>query len=116
MNISLLLELVSDAAPGRVVLGPRGKGGVTAGGLRELSEDRAAWLVARGAQLVGFLGLNSPSFPAVLLSAARSGVPFAPLNFRLPDTQLRGLIQRIAPAVLVADSDLAGRGAVIDGV
>ena len=116
MNISLLLEMVSDAAPDRVVLGSRSDGGLTAGVLRALSEDRAAWLCATGAQNVGFLGLNSPAFPVVLLSAARAGLPFAPLNFRLPDEQLRGLLGRIAPGVLVADPDMADRAAGVDGL
>ena len=116
MNISLLLEMVSDAAPDRVMLGARGGGGMTAGGLRQLCDDRAAWLCARGVRRVGFLGLNSPAFPAVLLSAARSGAPFAPLNFRLPDAQLRGLMERIAPAVVVVDADMAERAGGIDGV
>jgi len=116
VNISLLLEMVSDAAPQRVVLGSRPEGGLTAGELRRLSEDRAAWLSARGGQNVGFLGLNSPTFPAALLSAARAGLPFAPLNFRLPDEQLRGLLDRIAPGVLVADADMAHRAAGVDGL
>ena len=94
MNISLLLEMVSDAAPDRVILGSSTQGGVTARALRELSETRASWLSASGADHVGFLGLNSLAFPAVLLSAARAGLPFAPLNFRLPDEQLRRLIAR----------------------
>lgn len=116
MNISLLLEMVSDAAPERVVLGPRAEGGITAGELRQLCNERAAWLSGRSVKHVGFLGLNSPAFPVVLLSAAGSGVPFAPLNFRLPDDQLRGLIERISPAVVVADADMAERAGGVDGI
>jgi acyl-CoA synthetase (AMP-forming)/AMP-acid ligase II len=115
MNISLLLEMVSDAAPGRVVLGPRDNG-ITAGGLRRLTDDTAAWFSTLGVQHVGFLGLNSPAFPVTLLSAARAGIPFAPLNFRLPDTQLRGLFERIAPGILVADADMAARAGGIEGL
>ena len=115
MNISLLLEMVSDAAPDRVVLGPR-SGGVTAAALRELTDRRAAWLLGTGAQQVGFLGLNSAALPAVLFSAARAGLPFAPLNFRLPDDQLKGLLERIAPVVLVADRDMANRASGTEGL
>jgi fatty-acyl-CoA synthase len=116
LNISLLLEMVTDAATNRVVLGSRSGDGLTAGALRELSERGAAWLFRNDVQHVGFLGLNSPAFPAVLFSAARAGVPFAPLNFRLPDDQLRGLLARIAPGVLVADSDMAERASGIEGL
>ena len=116
MNVSLLLEMVSDAAPERVVVGSRTGPGTTAAGLRALSEARAAWLSKSGVQHVGFLGLNSGAFPAVLFSAARAGVPFAPLNFRLPDDQLRGLLSRIAPGVLVADADMAHRARGVDGL
>ena len=107
--------MVSDAAPDRVVLGPRDSG-LTAGALRVLSEEKAAWLAGIGAETVGFLGLNSPAFPAALLSAARAGAAFAPLNFRLPDAQLRALLERIAPGVLVADGDMAGRASGVDGL
>lgn len=116
MNISLLLEMVSDAAPERVLLGSPSEGGITAATLRDVSENRAAWLSERGAQHVGFLGLNSPAFPAALLSAARAGLPFVPLNFRLPDDQLRALLARIAPAIVAVDSDMADRAAGVDGV
>lgn len=115
MNVSLLLEMVSDAAPDRVLLGPR-ESGLTAGALRALSEEKAAWLLGLGAGTVGFLGLNSPAFPATLFSAARAGIPFAPLNFRLPDAQLRGLLERISPGVLVADPDMAGRASGVRGL
>lgn len=116
MNISLLLEMVSDAVPERVVLGSRGDGGITASGLRRLCEQRAAWIAERGVRHVGFLGSNSPAFPAVLFSAAAAGIPFAPLNFRLPDASLRGLLERISPAVVVADDDMAERADGIEGI
>lgn len=115
MNISLLLEMVSDATPERVLLGTRDSG-LTAASLRALSEQKAAWLTGVGAETVGFLGLNSPAFPATLLSAARAGAAFAPLNFRLPDAQLRGLLERITPGVVVADPDMVGRATGVDGL
>ena len=115
MNISLLLEMVSDATPERVLLGPRDSG-LTAASLLALSEQKAAWLTGVGAETVGFLGLNSPAFPATLLSAARAGAAFAPLNFRLPDAQLRGLLERITPGVVVADPDMVGRASGVDGL
>lgn len=108
--------MVSDAAPERVVLGRRGEGGITSGALHRLSQQRAAWIAARGVAHVGFLGSNSPAFPAALFSAAGAGVPFAPLNFRLPDASLRGLLDRISPAVVVADGDMAERAGGIDGI
>lgn len=107
--------MVSDAAPDRVVLGPRDSG-LTAGALRAFTEEKAGWIAGRGAGTVGFLGLNSPAFPATLLSAARAGAAFAPLNFRLPDAQLRVLLERITPGLLVADDDMAGRASGVEGL
>ena len=65
---------------------------------------------------MGFLGLNSVAFPSVLYSAARAGLPFVPLNFRLPDEQLRRLLARIAPGIVVADPDMKPRAEGIDGL
>ena len=100
--------MVSDADPDRVLLGPR-QSGTTAGHLREATERNARWLASLNVSNVGYLGLNAPAFPVSFLSAARAGIPFAPLNYRLTDSQLGGLLERLAPALVVADDDMAGR-------
>ena len=115
MNIPLLVEMVAEGAPDRTVLGPRG-GGWTAADLLASTRAGAAQIAARGANRVGFLGLNSPAFPITLLSAARAGVPYSPLNYRLTDEALSGILERLAPALLIGDAEMLDRAEGIDGL
>jgi acyl-CoA synthetase (AMP-forming)/AMP-acid ligase II len=115
MNIPLLVEMIADAVPDRVLIGDL-KGGWTASQLLEGMQSGAAKLKGLGAERVAFLGLNSPAFPITLLSAARAGLPFAPLNYRLTDDQLAAVLDRVAPAVLVGDRDMLARTEAIRGL
>ena len=115
MNIALLVEMVAEAEPDRPLLGAR-ENSWTAAELLASMEAGARFLLARGAPRVGFLGLNSPAFPLTLLAATRAGLPFAPLNYRLTDETLRNVLERLAPAVLVADDDMLDRTAGVDGL
>ena len=115
MNIALLVEMVAEAEPDRSLLGPR-ESSWTAAELLASMEAGARFLLGRGAPRVGFLGLNSPAFPLTLLAATRAGIPFAPLNYRLTDETLRNVLERLVPAVLIADDDMLDRTAGVDGL
>ena len=115
MNIALLVEMVAEAEPDRSLLGAR-QSSWTAAQLLASMEAGARFLLARGAPRVGFLGVNSPAFPLTLLAATRAGLPFAPLNYRLTDETLRNVLERLAPALLVADDDMLDRTAGVDGL
>lgn len=115
MNIPLLVEMIAEAVPDRTVLGARGEAW-TASGLLGAMEAGASEIAARKAERVGFLGLNSPAFPLTLLSAARAGVPYAPINYRLTDDALHGILERLAPAVLIGDADMLDRTEGVEGL
>ncbi|HEX4862692.1 MAG TPA: AMP-binding protein [Acidimicrobiales bacterium] len=115
MNIPLLVEMVAEAVPDRIVIGTRERGWSAAELLASM-EAGASSLLARGAQRVGFLGLNSPAFALTLLASARAGLPFAPLNYRLTDHALHNVLERLAPAVVVADDDMLERASGVDGI
>jgi len=70
-------------------------------------------IVATGAERVAFLDEASPALPLALFGSAWAGLPFAPLNYRLTETELDALLERVAPAFLVTDAararELAGR-------
>ena len=51
-----------------------------------------------------------------MFGSALAGMPFAPVNYRLGDEQLRAILQRLAPAVAVVDDDVVGRLGELDGV
>ena len=116
MGIELLLDIASSTAPDRVVLGSREDG---------LSLDRLAALAAGGALVIRdsgartlvFLGSNGAAFPVAVFASARAGVPICPLNYRLSNEQLTGLLDRVEDPLIVADEEqvaqVAGRERVL---
>ncbi len=104
MNIAMLLEMAAEGDPDRVVLGPHA-GGATASDLLARSRRASRFIAGTGAEIVGYFGLNSDVLPVVLFGAAIAGVPFAPINYRAPDEQLRGIIGRLSGGLMIADDD-----------
>lgn len=115
MHTALLLEMAAGAFPDRLALGPRAEG-VTYEELSARARAAAAFLAAKGDGAVVFLGLNGPALPTTVFAAGLLARPFAPLNYRLPDADLRKLLARTAPSVAVVDDDMLGRVEGVDGV
>jgi len=104
MNISLILQMAADAEPERI--------GLVCEGRRW--SYRALMNAARGAALniskstcahVALLDESSEAAAVALFGAAIAGVPYVPLNYRLPNTDLSALLGRIAPAFIIGDAD-----------
>ena len=115
MHTALLLDMAAEAFPDRPALGPR-DGGVGFGELSARVRGGAAWLATQGEGTVVFLGLNGPALPAAIFASGALGRPFAPLNYRLPDDDLRRLLARTAPSVAVVDDDMLARVVGTPGV
>jgi acyl-CoA synthetase (AMP-forming)/AMP-acid ligase II len=114
MNTAMLLEMAAEGMPDRTAVGPRDDG-VTYGELLDRSRRAAGLIAESGAGRVGFLGANSEILPVLVFATAIAGVPFVPVNYRLADDRLRAVVSRIAPALVVADTE-AERVEGIDGV
>ena len=78
----------------------------------------ALWATARGAatlfrennaHYVALLDGNGEAGVIALFGAALAGLPFAPLNYRRADVDIAALLNRIAPAWLIAGNDRAAR-------
>lgn len=82
----------------------------------DLSRRAGAWLTARGAERVALVDVNSAAVPVLLFGTGIAGVPFAPVNYRLADEQLRAVLARCAPCVAVVQDEAMPRVAGIDGV
>jgi acyl-CoA synthetase (AMP-forming)/AMP-acid ligase II len=108
VNIAMLLEMVAEGDPGRIVLGSH-DGGMTGAELLERSRRAAVYFEKSGTDVVGYFGLNSDVLPVALFGAALAGVPFSPINYRAPDEQLRGILGRVAGGLMIADDDEVGR-------
>ena len=115
MHTSLLLEMASDAAPERIILGELAHG-VTLAELHGRAKAAAAWLGKQSGETVVYLGLNSPYLPVAVFASGLVGKPFAPINYRLSDEELRRLITRTAPSVAIVDDDMLPRVQGVAGV
>jgi len=116
MRISVLLDMVADAAPERVAL-DGGTGALRCVELRAAARRSAARWRAAGLGTVAYLGGNGPGFAVALFGAAAAGLPFCPLNYRLADESLRSQLRRLAaasPLVLVTGPGMAPRAAGIE--
>lgn len=116
MNLALLLEIVTEAVSerrGGFPAAPSGSPTVNclsaAGARRHSSLARARITSSASASM-------RQSFPRRCFGAAVAGRPLVPLNYRLADGVRRALVERVTPAVLVADAPTRDRIGAVDGV
>lgn len=102
MNLTMLLEMAADGFGDRVVVGRRDEG-ITASGLRSAAQRGADLVQQSGADAIVYLGVNGPAFPVALFAAAYAGVPLVPLNYRLGEEQLEGLLAGHPGALAIGD-------------
>ncbi|MCZ4314803.1 class I adenylate-forming enzyme family protein [Comamonadaceae bacterium G21597-S1] len=115
MNIHLLLQMAADGMGDR----PAFQVDECALGYAELARlvaGAGGWIARKSVDRVAYLGVNGAAFPLALFASAMAGVPFVPLNYRLADAELRALVARCAPAILVADDAFAARVAGQTGI
>jgi long-chain acyl-CoA synthetase len=108
VNIAMLLEMVAEGDPDRVVVGSK-SGGLTAADLLERARRAGVSFAKSGAEVVGYFGLNADILPVALFGAAFAGVPFSPINYRAPDEQLKGIVSRVPGGLMIADPDEVSR-------
>jgi fatty-acyl-CoA synthase len=80
------------------------------------ARQTATWVGRFRANTLGFIGENSEAMPIGLFGAAFASLPFAPLNYRWNDDQLRSAAARLAPAVVISDAFALERLGNVDGV
>lgn len=102
MNISLILQMAAEAEPDREALVCNGRRW-TYGELWKAAQGAATNIANSGCKFVAFLDESSEATPMALFGAALAGIPYVPLNYRLADTDLAALLNRIAPAYAIGD-------------
>jgi acyl-CoA synthetase (AMP-forming)/AMP-acid ligase II len=115
MHTALLLEMAGEGLGPRIALGSADDG-VSFSTVLEYARRAGTLIAGMPGANVAYVGLNSEAFPIALFAAGFAGKPFAPLNYRLPDADLRRVMGRTAPSVVIVDDDLVPRVAGIDGV
>jgi fatty-acyl-CoA synthase len=112
MHVGMVLEMASESLADRVAIGPV-EGGVTFAELGARARRAGTRLRSSPGDRVVLVDENSLAVPLGLFGAAIAGKPFVPLNYRLADDRLRSILERTAPATVVAGAGVPGR---IDGV
>src|SRR4051812_25695225 len=95
--------MVSSAAPERRVVTSSSGETLTAIQLRDRAAAAARYVKTLRAQVVVFIGENSPAFPLSLFAAAGAAIPFLPLNYRLAADRLSELVERQGRVALISD-------------
>jgi long-chain acyl-CoA synthetase len=99
MNLAMLLDMAVDAFGERAALKCAGRE-LQYGQLRTAALAAAAQ--ARSVSHLALLDTHSAATAVALFAAAYAGVPYVPLNYRLSAAELTQLLERIAPAWLIA--------------
>jgi acyl-CoA synthetase (AMP-forming)/AMP-acid ligase II len=115
MDTALILDMAAEALGEATALGS-GAGAWSGNTLLSGAHAGAALLLSYGVDTVAYAGRNHPAFPLAFLASGKAGLPFAPLNYRLPDVDLRRILARTAPSVAIVDAEIAQRIGAVDGV
>jgi len=108
MNIALLLQMAAEAGPDRIGLVCDGRRW-SYSQLLSAAQGAAAFLADSNLSHIALLDESSEAAPIALFGAALAGIPYVPLNYRLADEDLAGLLARIAPACVIGDVERVGR-------
>ena len=100
MNIALLLQMAADGGAQRTALVCDGRR-YSYADLLDAARGAADIIANNACTHVALLDESSEAAAIALFGAALAGVPYVPLNYRLPDTDLAALLARIAPATVV---------------
>ncbi|MFP1153015.1 class I adenylate-forming enzyme family protein [Mycobacterium sherrisii] len=103
MSISLLLEMAASSNPDRVAV-VSGDTRLTTQELSDLADGGAGVIAGSGAAHVAYVGVGGAMLPVLIFAAARAGVPFTPLNYRLSAEGIQTLIGRLSEPLVVVDA------------
>ncbi|MGB8403195.1 MAG: AMP-binding protein [Mycobacterium sp.] len=102
MSVSLLLEMAVSGNPDSDAVACDGIAWTTAQ-LDDLAYRGAGIIQACSARTVAYVGTGGAMLPLLIFAAARAGVPFAPLNYRLSADVLHSLLGRLPAPLIVVD-------------
>jgi long-chain acyl-CoA synthetase len=103
MSISLLLEMATSSNPDRTAVVSGGTR-LTTQELSDLADGGAGVIAESGAQHVAYVGVGGAMLPVLIFAAARAGLPFTPLNYRLSAEGIQTLIGRLPEPLVIVDS------------
>src|SRR6201993_1498587 len=103
MSISLLLEMAASSNPDRTAVVSEDVR-LTTQQLSDLADGGAGVIARSNAKHVVYVGTGGAMLPLRIFAAARAGLPFTPLNYRLSADGIQTLITRLPDPVVIVDS------------
>jgi long-chain acyl-CoA synthetase len=103
MSISLLLEMAASENADRTAI-VSGDLRLTTQQLSDLADGGAGVIAASGAQHLAYVGAGGAMLPVLIFAAARAGVAFTPINYRLSADGIEALIERLPEPLVIVDS------------
>ena len=82
--------------------------------LSDLADGGAGVIAASNARHVAYVGTGGAMLPVLIFAAARAGLPFTPINYRLSAEGIQALIRRLPEPLVIVDSryrDMVGDAA-----
>jgi fatty-acyl-CoA synthase len=117
MHLSSLLDIAAEALGDRIAVAACDGGDLTYEGLLARVEAVSRNLADRGVERLVAVDVNSEAVPIGLFGAAKAGIPYVPVNYRLADAQLAAVLERAAPGVAVVEPSVPPRlGSGITGL
>lgn len=102
MSISLLLEMAASSNPDRTAI-VSGDLRLTTQQLSDLADGGAGVIAGSGAEHVAYVGTGGAALPVLIFAAARAGVAFTPINYRLSADGIQALIERLPEPLVIVD-------------
>ncbi|HBU04781.1 MAG TPA: AMP-dependent synthetase, partial [Acidimicrobiaceae bacterium] len=115
MNLMMLLEMAAGGLGDRVAVGSLDDG-LTYRQLYDRAHGAANRYRAAGVESAVVCDESSPALPIALFGSAWAGIPYVPLNYRLPSDDLLALAERAGSAVAIADESNLERLGGLPGV
>jgi long-chain acyl-CoA synthetase len=103
MSISLLLEMAASSNPDRTAV-VSGDTRLTTQQLSDLADGGAGVIAGSGANHVAYVGTGGAMLPVLIFAAARAGLAFTPINYRLSADGIQALIGRLREPLVIVDS------------
>jgi long-chain acyl-CoA synthetase len=103
MSISLLLEMAASENADRTAI-VSGDLRLTTQQLSDLADGGAGVIAASGARHLAYVGTGGAMLPVLIFAAARAGVAFTPINYRLSADGIQALIERLPEPLVIVDS------------
>jgi long-chain acyl-CoA synthetase len=104
MNIATFLQMSADAFGDRQAISDECVS-LTYSEWYRAAQQSAEYFLQSGCKFVATLDAHSAVLPIAMYGAALAGIPYVPLNYRLTDSEIDSLLERIPSFLLITSAD-----------